>query len=61
MKQTREGWGDEISGLDDLDGGEVEGSREGAGSLWRLAAVLLASWGWVLLAALMLIEFGELL
>lgn len=61
MKQTREGWGDEISGLDDLDGWEVEGSREGADSLWRLAAVLLASWGWILLAALMVIEFGELL
>ena len=58
MKQKREGWEDETSGLDEL---EVEGSREGVGSLWRLAAVLLASWGWILLAALMVIEFGELL
>lgn len=57
MKQ-RDGWEHETS---DLDGGEVEGSREGAGSLWRLAAVLLASWGWILLAARMVIEFGELL
>jgi len=58
MKQTREGWEDETSGLDEW---EVEGSRQGAGSLWRLAAVLLASWGWILLAALMVIELGELL
>ncbi len=61
MKQTRESWGNEISGLDDLDGWEVEGSREGVGSLWRLAAILLAAWGWVLLGALMVIDFGELL
>ena len=58
MKQNRESWEDATSGLDEW---EVEGSREGAGSLWRLAAILLASWGWVLLAALMVIEFGELL
>jgi len=58
MKQTNEDWEHETSGLDEW---EVDGSRQGAGSLWRLAAVLLASWGWVLLAALMVIEFGELL
>ena len=61
MEQKREGWEDETSGLDDLDGWEVEGSREGVGSLWRLAAILLAAWGWVLLGALMVIDFGELL
>ena len=44
-----------------MDEWEVEGSREGVGSLWRLAAVLLATWGWVLLGALMIIDFGELL
>lgn len=58
MEQKREGWEDETSGLDDW---EVEGSREGVGSLWRLAAILLATWGWVLLGALMIIDFGELL
>ena len=58
MKQMHEGWEDETSGL---DGWEVEGSREGVGSLWRLAAILLATWGWVLLGALMIIDFGELL
>ena len=58
MEQKREGWEDETSGL---DGWEVEGSRQGTDSLWRLAAVLLASWGWVRLAALMGIDFGELL
>lgn len=58
MEQKREGWEDETSGLDEW---EVEGSRQGAGSLWRLAAILLASWGWILLAALMVIELGELL
>ena len=58
MEQKRESWADETSGLDEW---EVEGSRQGTGSLWRLAAVLLASWGWILLAALMVIEFGELL
>ncbi len=58
MKQKREGWENETSGL---DGWEVEGSRQGTGSLWRLAAVLLESCGWILLAALMVIEFGELL
>ena len=55
MEQKREGWEDETSGLDEW---EVEGSRQGTGSLWRLAAVLLASWGWILLAALMVIDFG---
>jgi hypothetical protein len=58
MEQKREGWEDETSGL---DGWEVEGSRQGIGSLWRLAAILQATWGWVLLGALMVIEFGELL
>ena len=58
MEQKRESWEDETSGLDEW---EVEGSREGAGSLWRLAAILLAAWGWVLLGALMVIDFGELL
>ena len=58
MKQTRDGWENETSGLDEW---EVEGSREGAGSLWRLAAILLATWGWVLLGILMIIDFGELL
>ena len=58
MKQTREGWEAETSGLDEW---EAEGERQGVGSLWKLAAVMLAGWGWVLLAALMLIEFGELL
>ena len=58
MKQMHEGWENETSGL---DGWEVEGSRQGIGSLWRLAAILTASWGWILLAALMVIEFGKLL
>lgn len=58
MEQKCEGWEDETSGLDEW---EVEGSRQGTGSLWRLAAVLLASWGWILLAALMVIEFRKLL
>ena len=58
MEQKREGWEAETSGLDEW---EVEGERQGVGSLWKLAAVMLAGWGWVLLAALMLIEFGELL
>ena len=58
MKQKRDGWEDETSGLDEW---EVEGSRQGTGSLWRLAAILLATWGWVLLGALMIIDFGELL
>ena len=58
MKQKRGSWEDETSGLDEW---EVDGSRQGTGSLWRLAAVLLASWGWILLAALMVIEFGEML
>ena len=58
MEQKREGWEDETSGLDEW---EVEGSRQGTGSLWRLAAILLATWGWVLLGALMIIDFGELL
>lgn len=58
MEQKHEGWEDETSGLDEW---EVEGSRQGTGSLWRLAAVLLASWGWILLAALMVIEFRKLL
>ena len=58
MKQTNEDWEHETSGLDEW---EVEGSREGVGSLWRLAAILLATWGWVLLGALMIIDFGELL
>ena len=58
MKQTNEDWEDETSGLDEW---EVDGSRQGTGSLWRLAAILLAAWGWVLLGALKLIEFGELL
>ena len=58
MEQKREGWEAETSGLDEW---EAEGERQGVGSLWKLAAVMLAGWGWVLLAALMLIEFGELL
>ena len=57
MKQ-RDGWEHETSGLDEW---EVDGSRQGIGSLWRLAAILLATWGWVLLGALMIIDFGELL
>ncbi len=58
MKQTRESWEADTSGPDEW---EVEGSQQGVGSLWKLAAVMLATWGWVLLAALMLIEFGEML
>ena len=56
MKQKRESWEDETSGLD-----EWEVGPHGADSLWRLAAILLATWGWVLLGALMVIDFGELL
>lgn len=58
MKQTHERWEDETS---DLDGWEIEDGPQGAGSLWRLAAVLLATWGWILFIALMVIDFGELM